>query len=79
MRAGRSHHQPGPAAGLMVAVARPCPCVPKEFSSHSAAHPLQGDTEASTFYVLERGAADVRIHKEEWGEERKVHTYQPGR
>jgi hypothetical protein len=38
----------------------------------------QGDTEASTFYVLERGSADVRIHKEEWGEERKVHTYQPG-
>lgn len=29
--------------------------------------------------MLERGAADVRIHKEEWGEERKVHTYQPGR
>ncbi|KAI7838861.1 hypothetical protein COHA_007362 [Chlorella ohadii] len=37
----------------------------------------QGDTDASTFYVLERGSADVRIHKEEWGEECKVHTYQP--
>lgn len=40
---------------------------------------MQGDAEASKFYVLERGAATVRIHKEEWGEERTVHEYQAGR
>lgn len=39
----------------------------------------QGDADAHTFYVLERGAAEVRIHKEEWGEERTVHAYEPGR
>ncbi|EFN52025.1 hypothetical protein CHLNCDRAFT_54794 [Chlorella variabilis] len=38
----------------------------------------QGDTDASKFYVLERGAADVLLFKEEWGEERAVHSYQPG-
>ena len=51
---------------------------PLSWRDHAAQY-MQGDTDASTFYVLERGSADVRIHKEEWGEERKVHTYQPGR
>ena len=39
----------------------------------------QGDPDAHRFYVLERGAADVFLFREEWGEERWVHTYQPGR
>lgn len=28
--------------------------------------------------MLERGAADVYLYNEEWGEERRVHSYQPG-
>ena len=39
----------------------------------------QGDIEANTFYVLERGTCDAWLYKEAWGEERKVFTYQPGR
>ena len=39
----------------------------------------QGDTVANKFYVVERGTAGVFIQKEEWGEERKVAAYQPGR
>lgn len=35
--------------------------------------------EANKFYVLERGVCDAYIHREAWGGERKVHTYQPGR
>ena len=39
----------------------------------------QGD-EGSKFYILEQGACDVLICKEEWGPEpRKVHSYSPGR
>lgn len=41
--------------------------------------PRQGDTDAHKFYVMERGAADVHIFKEEWGEERPVLSYGPGR
>jgi hypothetical protein len=39
---------------------------------------LQGDTDASKFYVMERGSADVLLFKEEWGEQRTVHSYAPG-
>lgn len=39
----------------------------------------QGD-EGSEFYILEQGACDVLIGKEEWGSEpKKVHSYSPGR
>ncbi|GAB4820005.1 hypothetical protein N2152v2_007051 [Parachlorella kessleri] len=38
----------------------------------------QGDTEASKFYVLERGTCDAYLYRESWGQERQVHTYQPG-
>ncbi|KAL4451289.1 hypothetical protein ABPG77_009361 [Micractinium sp. CCAP 211/92] len=38
----------------------------------------QGDTDAHKFYVMERGAADVHIYKEAWGEERPVLSYGPG-
>lgn len=48
--------------------------------THNECKPcLQGDTEASKFYVLERGAAEARIFRDEWGEERTVLTYSPGR
>lgn len=43
------------------------------------APPAQGDTDAHKFYVMERGAADVHIYKEAWGEERPVLSYGPGR
>eukprot|EP00887_Chlorella_sp_A99_P000268 scaffold13.g268.t1 len=39
----------------------------------------QGDPVANKFYVVERGTADVFLHREEWGEERKVASYQPGK
>lgn len=38
----------------------------------------QGDTDATKYYVVERGSFDVYVHKEEWGEERKVRTCGPG-
>lgn len=39
----------------------------------------QGDIDANKFYVLERGSCDAFIYRESWGEERRVHTYTPGR
>jgi hypothetical protein len=40
----------------------------------------QGDTDASKYYVVDRGAFEVLLRKDEWGgEERKVHTCGPGR
>jgi CRP-like cAMP-binding protein len=39
----------------------------------------QGDTDATKYYVVERGALDVYVHKEEWGEERKVFTCTAGK
>ena len=70
---------PAAAAGVPCRVPACRPCSPPHLHcAHPCAVP-QGDTDASTFYVLERGSADVRIFKDEWGEERKVHTYQPGR
>lgn len=40
----------------------------------------QGDPDATTYYVVERGEFDVLLSKEEWGgEERKVHTCGSGR
>lgn len=39
----------------------------------------QGDTNATKFYVLERGACDVFVESEAWSGARKVHAYRPAR
>lgn len=40
---------------------------------------VQGDTNATEFYVLECGKAEVYVQKTEWGASRKVLTYNSGR
>lgn len=55
----------------------PLPCLCSTCLLHAA---LQGDTMANKYYVVERGAAEVLLAKEEWGPEpRKVHELAPGR
>lgn len=52
-------------------------CTARGSCLHPCSH--QGDTDASKFYVLERGGAEARLYRDEWGEERAVKQYEPGR
>jgi hypothetical protein len=40
---------------------------------------VQGDTDATKFYVIEKGVCSVHVASEPNGTPRKVLTYQPGR